>query len=302
MDVLGWKRRDWSRSASSTYLIPTQFFLTGCSIYLVYFLSSQLHPIAIETCRLAPYMRELNPDNVDLAEGGPWLPRGIRDLLFFWVFRVALCSLWAALLYHSSNKLGTLGSFALSAGGYFVGLAFVEELKWRSGDFECHTSHPNGFSGHAFYSVWAVATLYYYFAHLMLELSRQPKLRWKRGRRMIRSEEFSFSASSPLMIASTDMRTSSFSTDGTSALNHLSGLSQSENADLPSWLWAILALCIITPLCIAIQLIYTYRYGYHSLRQMLLAAWVGALCCSLVHLLSQILFQTLRWPPRCKDE
>jgi len=74
---------------------------------------------------------------------------------------------------HTASLQGTLGSFALSAGGYFVGLAFVEELKWRSGDFECHTSHPNGFSGHAFYSVWAVATLYYYFAHLMLELSRQ---------------------------------------------------------------------------------------------------------------------------------
>lgn len=161
--------------------------------------------VAIETCQLAPYRRDLNPDNVQLQDGGPWLPKIVRELLFFWVIRCILLALWAPLLWRSPNKigvcvvrqlwvgctmngldsarmftdedhhtlLGLLISMLLKTGGYFVGLTVVEELKLRSEDFECHTTHANGLSGHAFYGAWALCTIYYYYLHLVAELNER---------------------------------------------------------------------------------------------------------------------------------
>lgn len=109
----------------------------------------------------------------------------------------------------------------LVVGGYFVALTAVEELKLRSDDFECHTTHANGISGHAFYAVWALCTLYYYYMHLIHEIAvhqasrtlvflrcwrvltvdfptqAKPALRWKKAKLSgQRSETFSFSSPS----------------------------------------------------------------------------------------------------------
>ncbi len=108
----------------------------------------------------------------------------------------------------------------LVVGGYFVALTAVEELKLRSDDFECHTTHANGISGHAFYAVWALCTLYYYYMHLIHEIAvhqasrtllflrlvcadnwfptqAKPALRWKKAKLSgQRSETFNFSSPS----------------------------------------------------------------------------------------------------------
>ncbi|ELR16477.1 uncharacterized protein ACA1_034150 [Acanthamoeba castellanii str. Neff] len=304
----GTRKRDWTTpAASSLCTIPLHFFLLGCGLYLVYFASAQLHPTAIETCQLAPYTRHLNPDNVELQEGGPWLPKGIREFLFFWEFRLVLGAIWAALLYFSPNKAGLVGSMVLVVGGYFVALTAVEELKMRSDDFECHTTHANGISGHAFYAVWALCALYYYYMHLIHEIAAKPALRWKKAKMSgQRSETFNFSSPSSHISSASVLPPVESAGSAVEQPDELDALRREltsiEEIKPHAWEWIGFALGLVVAVSLSIQLVYTYRYGYHSPRQMLLAASLGAFYSSLSSLLSQVIMLALRSAPTNKNK
>ncbi|KAL6073134.1 hypothetical protein QOT17_005103 [Balamuthia mandrillaris] len=150
-------------SAWKVCKLPSWFFLSACALYILFYICLHLDKEGIGTCNRSPYVRESNPDATKEA----WLSATLRHYLFFWAIRFVFLLLNIFLFIHSRFRAGLTASAIIIFVGYFGGVWLVEDLKHRTGDTECKKAmgEPNGISGHAFYSAWAVAMLFY---HLIL--------------------------------------------------------------------------------------------------------------------------------------
>jgi len=289
---------------------PLFLFVFSSAFYCTYYLLAQLHPEAVETCTLNPYQRELNPDSPNYTGGGSLFSRGVRNFLFFFVVRAIFVFVGILLLLYSQHKIGIGLSLLLSTGAYFVGLSIAEEMKHRSGDFECHTVHPNGVSGHAYYSAWVIWLFYYFMSVLQRNILRNKQLDTQRPTwqkkwttKTVNLQYYSLGNSNTNGLSESEYTVSVNRTKRRKQrrpIKHEKGLKQMlidsmrqlitvyrTNTNGEKQLQPLLlhGLGALIWCCVGVQLIYTFCYGYHSLRQMFLGASFGGLYASVVILL-----------------